>query len=396
MDKEEKKTEQKDEWWKETPIYVQPLPHQQTAQQVQAPSPKPSSRKKIIKTALICSALIYGAIILVGVLISAFTGFMNFSADPSLILFVQIFILLPIKIIWWLIKAIFSSIFASNYETGITKKGEFTVACYESHNLMYGYTTYQSLYLADDEESPVLCFDEVREKDRWKLTDFKALREGSADIYMERYEPSDRTSEFKVYHITCDGEKVTDFWEESITVDEFESAVGEDSVYREDNPKSLSDERLEKYKAKLKELGETEALALRATGVQIEKWEKENHFTICDEIKSILLFSNGFKYGSLEIYPLEKFEGVSEDAVHDTENNIVYYEYMKVGTVKIDGTEYDLRIFETGMGAVKYGVSRNWNGKALKLADYLDRELLGVYDSKTAVLVDKNPIMEKD
>ena len=282
MDNEKKNNAQKTEWWKETPIYVKPLPPGQTAADQPFTVTAPQKNKKWWRPVVI--GLVIGWIVC-----AIAMGVLYFSSDAAKRDMEGAFVLfiIPFFLIWLLIKAIFNSAFASANETGITWNGELR------YQISTRWNSEDRFELLD--ENNILELKSKKEQGRCMVYKYKPVKEGTAMIAAIK-----DGSGYSVYQITSDGKKVTSFTEEKITAFDYEELTGE-VVMEEDakwSPDNIRDELFEK--------GELEKLRTPASEKEINAWEKETGCEIKYSLEDFYELTNGFEYGDVAIYPLEE------------------------------------------------------------------------------------------
>ena len=221
----------------------------------------------------------------------------------------------------------------SCYDTGITEDGYFRVVT-ERMPVLHFRSDYD--YVLIDEDG-VFRLEESADGSA-VLHDYIPVREGSAEIVHEKKDPDkaaeDNKWEYTVFHIYSDGEKVTSFVEEPLTMEEYESLTGKEASYREEvrrleqrrlkeESRRLTDEKLRYIKAWHKHYGTP--LNAPASEEDISAWESRNGAVLPEELKRFLLYTNGFDRDGLVIYPLEQLDPAKKE-------KFVPGEYYCIGT----------------------------------------------------------------
>lgn len=175
------------------------------------------------------------------------------------------------------------------YETGLTEEGYYRFVVRERWN------AYGSGYVVNGSEE-ILRSEHYR-RGKKSVTDFIPLKDGSADIVTALEDGSTRT--YELLHLTVSGGRVSGYLREKLNAAQFEELTGA-KAYGYDYSISLRD-----MKNALEEAGLADELNSPATEEAVKEWEKANGCKLPEEYRKFLMFSDGFRHGSVvTIYSL--------------------------------------------------------------------------------------------
>lgn len=176
------------------------------------------------------------------------------------------------------------------YETGMTEEGYYRFVVSERWNV-YG----TACVVRGDSEKILRC--ETYNRGTKYVADFIPLKDGTADIVTAMFDAGDET--YELMHITVSGGKVSGYNSDKLNAVQYEELTGKEA-YGWDYSLSLRD-----LKNDLEKAGLSGELNPPATEQAVEEWENESGCRLPEEYRYFLVFSDGFRHGSvITIYSL--------------------------------------------------------------------------------------------